>query len=96
MLQPKHLIRFEDALRGNDPAADLPVLAAALRDEGLPQIELYSLFERFYIAEPTDSPVYDHIADTMDLIYGGPWAKGRGLYPTELSSEKIDEHRKQA
>ena len=96
MNRPEHSQRFEKALSSENPAQELPRLAITLRDEGVPQIELYGLFEHFQIASSGDDPRYDAIVDTMELICGGPWAKGHGLFPTELTEAQINEHRKRA
>jgi hypothetical protein len=96
MKSPEHIQRFENALASASPGEELPRLAVALRDEGVSQIELYDLFAHFQIATPGDDPKYDAIVDTMELIYGGPWAKGHGLFATELTEDQIHEHRKKA
>lgn len=49
------------------------------------QRELYELFETALRRTEADSPRYDALADALDLIHGGPWAKGRALYPEPLS-----------
>jgi len=94
MSRSEHVRRFELALGSKAPAAELRRLAVSLRDEGVSQIELYALFEQFLIATSGDDPAYDTIPDTMDLIYGGPLAKGRALFETELTNDQIDEYRK--
>lgn len=94
MNRPEHVQRFQEALRSKEPSEELYRLAVSLRDEGITQIELYELFSQFQMATSSDDPRYDAIVDTMDLIYGGPWAKGGALFPTELSEEKLNEHRK--
>jgi hypothetical protein len=96
MNRPEHIQRFEESFRSKNPAEELYRLAVSLRDEGISQIELYGLFEHFQIAISGDDPRYDAIVDTMDLIYGGPWAKGHGLFTTELSEDQINEYRKKA
>jgi hypothetical protein len=72
--------RFRDAMRSNAKDA-LHNLAISLRDEGMSQSDLYSLFQKFQIETSADDPRYDDIVDTMDIIHGGPWAKGQGLFP---------------
>ena len=94
MNRPEHLQRFEQAFGSSNPEKELYKLAVSLRDEGISQIELYMLFEHFQITEPAEHPAYDAIGDTMEVIYGGPWAKGRGLFPTALSEDIIKEYRK--
>jgi hypothetical protein len=71
--------RFRNAMRSKNPKAALHSLAASLRDEGMSQSDLYSLFQRFQIETSPDDPWYDNIVDIMDIIDGGPWAKGRKL-----------------
>jgi len=55
-------------------------LAVALRDEGVDQPTLYGGFESVLVATAADDPSYDLVADTLDRIHGGPWAKGRDLF----------------
>jgi len=92
-LRDQHILRFEEALSSNDSYAELHRLAISLRDEGVNQIEVYRLFSHFQIATPGDNPKYDAIVDTMDLICGGPWAKGRNIFPRPLTDEEIDKSR---
>jgi len=94
--RPEHIRRFEQALSSENPSQELSRLAITLRDEGVSQVELYDLFEHSQIATPGDDPRYDTIVDTMELICGGPWAKGHGLFQTELTEAQINEHRKKA
>ena len=95
MSRTEHIRRFETALRSENAAEEIPRLAVLLRDEGVSQIELYVLFERFQLATSGEDPRYDAIVDTMDLIVGGPWAKGGDLYREKLTEQQINEHRKQ-
>lgn len=94
MNRPEHVQRLQEALQSKEPADGLYRLAVSLRDEGLSQIELYVLFEQSHLATSSDDPRYDAIADTMEVTYGGSWAKGRGIYPTELSEEELNQYRK--
>jgi hypothetical protein len=94
MSGPEHVRRFELALGSKAPGEELHRLAVSLRDEGVSQIELYALFEQFLIATSGEGPGTDVIPDTMDLIAGGPWSKGRDLFEAELTAEQIHEHRK--
>ena len=71
-------------MRSASPVEAPHALAVSLRDEGMPQAELYALFEKFQVETSGEDPKYDAIVDTMDLISSGPWAKGRGLFSTEL------------
>jgi len=96
MKRTDHIRRFEEAFHSLNPPEELYRLAVSLRDEGVPQIDIYALFEQFQIATSGDDPRFDAIADTMDLIYAGPWAKGHGLFATELTEDQIIEHRKNA
>ena len=91
MIDPAHILRFETALRSAKPAEALYQLALALRDEGVSQLDLYLLFERFQILTPEGCDD-DHITDTMDYIWSGPWAKGNGLFPEELTTVRLTEY----
>lgn len=42
MNRPEHIRRFEEALRFPNPHEGLYRLAISLRDEGVPQIEIYA------------------------------------------------------
>lgn len=86
--------KFKAALDSTNPSENLYLLAVSLRDEGTTQIELYALFAHFQEATSGDDPRYDAIVDTMDLIYGGGWAKGRALYDTQLQDEQIQNYRR--
>lgn len=94
MQRSEHIQRFEQAFRSTNPADELYRFAVSLRDEGVAQVEVYQLFERFQTSTSGDDPKYDAVVDTMDLIYGGPWAKGGDLFPRPLTGEEIDEGRK--
>jgi len=73
--------RLEGALRDADPISAVRSLARAFRDEGVTQEYLYQLYsDRLVIADPNDSR-YDALQESLDLIAGGPWAKGGDLYP---------------
>ena len=76
--------RLALALAAADPAAAVPELARTLRDEGMDQQALYRLFAEKQAGLPGEDPRYDAIVDTMDLIRGGPWARGRALFESEL------------
>lgn len=93
MGRPEHLQRFENALASANPELELYQLAVALRGEGVSQIDLYLLFERYCRLNPRECPKSDPILDTMDLIYGGWGAKGRALYPHELEEKAINDYR---
>ena len=87
--------RFICELNSSNPARGLRQLAHALRDEGLPQLALYFLFEKHQVATSGDDPRYDAIVDTMDAIHGGPWEKGADLFPCPLTDEIIGAGRKE-
>jgi hypothetical protein len=80
--------RLDRAVEAPDPAAAVPELARALRDEVMPQRAMYRLFADQQERLPRDDPRYDAVVDTMDLIWGGLWAKGRALFDTELTDAK--------
>lgn len=88
-------LRFEAALASDDPAAKLWKLAVDLRDAGMSQVDLFLLFSKYQIETPGDDPRYDAIVDSMDLIYGGPWAKGGDLYPDQLTETAIEAARRE-
>ena len=81
--------RIEQALRAEPSSASLVTLARSLRDEGVSQISLYRLFTEQYVKVAADDPLCDAIADTLDVIWSGPWAKGQGLFETELTNEDV-------
>jgi hypothetical protein len=67
----------------------LAQLARELRDEGMDQVSLYRMYSRALSAADSDEDRRDAIADVLDLIRGGPWAKGRELFDEELSEERL-------
>ena len=83
--------RIEIALGSKNHATELLELAKILRDEGADQLELYLLYSDFQQSLDSNDPRYVSIVDTMDLIYGGPWAKGNSLYTTVLTDNDISE-----
>ena len=85
--------RFDEALAAPRPFPRLCELACGLRDEGMAQIELFLLFESQMEKNELDELRYDAIVDTLDEIYGGPWAKGGGFFSTKLSDEDIRRHK---
>ena len=93
MSQPEHIQRIEKARSSANPEQKLRQLAVALRDEGVSQVELYLLFERFCQLNPSELPKPDAMLDTLDMIYGGRFAKGRALYSHELDEKSINDHR---
>lgn len=93
MTHSEYFDRFETAFHSESPEKGLYGLAVSLRDDGMRQIELYFLFEHFLLKTPENDPHYNSILDTMDLIWGGGWAKGRQLYPIVLTNDEIEFHR---
>jgi hypothetical protein len=87
--------RYIREFNSPNPAEGLWRLAHALRDEGLPQLDLYFLFEKHFVTTSADDPRYDAIQSALDAIYGGPWAKGSDLYPSPLTDGIIDAERKE-
>jgi hypothetical protein len=96
MISASHHQRFEKALNGIPPAVTLHQLAIDLRDEGISQIEVYFLFSHFQERTSGEDPRYDAIVDTMDEIYGGPWAKRGGVFASSLTEQAIQAGRKAA
>jgi len=68
-------------------SADSRSIATALRDQGVPQTDLYKLFETRMLRarDEGEEDTESALLDTMDLIYSGPWAKGQALYDTQLN-----------
>ena len=93
MGHPEYLERFEKARSSANPEQELYHLAVSLRDEGVSQVDLYLLFERFCQLNHRERPKPDAILDTMDMIYGGRCARGRALYHRELEEKAINEYR---
>jgi len=91
MISRNHISQFEEALQAQDPFEALYKLAVSLKDAGMSQAELFSLFEKFQQSMVGD-PQYNAIVDNMDFIWGGPWAKGHSLFPQMLTQETIDEN----
>ena len=84
-----HDDRFRAALETDDADAALYALAVELKDEGVGQTDLFMLFARFQDEIDGDNPKYDAVVDNMDLIVGGPWAKGRDLFETVMTNEDM-------
>lgn len=83
--------RLEQAFSSAEPSAALQQLANTLKSEGVGQVAMYHLFNNFQRKMDPDDPRRDAILDVIDLIWGGGWAKGRALFPTELSGADIVE-----
>ncbi len=81
--------RLIAAMDSSDPMTAVLELAHTLRAEGMGQIAMFRLFSEQQQRLSGDDPRYDSIVDTMDLIWGGPWAKGRALFNEELSDERL-------
>jgi hypothetical protein len=77
--------RFRGALRGSEPSEALYQLARTLIAESWSQRELYHLFMWYQQRVSAEDVAYDAVVDSLDLIHSGPWAKGYGLFPNELS-----------
>ncbi|MFI4862491.1 MAG: hypothetical protein ACIAXF_17640 [Phycisphaerales bacterium JB063] len=77
--------RLLAALASDDYAIRVPELANRLKAEGMGQREMMDLFSEIQITLSGEEACYDSLVDTMDLIYSGPWAKGRGLFDHELT-----------
>jgi hypothetical protein len=60
-----------------------------LKAEGIGQVEIFRLFSKCQQALDAGDPRYDAVVDTMDLIWGGAWAKGHPLFDQELSEERL-------
>lgn len=83
--------RLAKALKASDPRAAVQELACTLRDEGMGQRAMYLLFAAQQKRLSGDDPRYDAVVDTMDLIRGGPWAKGSALFEFELTDAQLGE-----
>ena len=83
--------RLQAALQTEHPAQAVAALARTLRDEGMGQIALYRLYLAEHARSDLAEPQLDALADTMDLIWGGGWAKGQALYAQELSQTRLDQ-----
>jgi hypothetical protein len=84
-------VRLIEALSSDDPSSAVFHLAHNLRDEGMGQVAMYRLFAEQQLRLSGNDPRYDAVVDTMDLIWGGPWARGGALFDEELTSERIRE-----
>ena len=81
--------RVEQTIKADPSSASLVALARCMRDEGVAQLTLYRLFTEYYVKAAADDPLCDSIGDTLELIWSGPWAKGYGLFETELTNEDV-------
>ena len=87
--------RLAAALQSDVPAQAVAALAHALRDEGMGQAALYRLYLQAHQMHSDSDMLYDALADTMDLIWGGGWAKGRALFAQVLSMARLDQEQDQ-
>src|SRR5581483_6401164 len=87
------LARLREAFRSKAPAAEMKEIARSLRDKGHTQLEVYCLFDKLFTVVSADEQ--DVMDEAMEIIWGGPWAKGRGLYPTELNDSEFKLFKKQ-
>ena len=76
--------RFLKALESHSHYDSLLAFAKELKTEGISQTEIYDLFAAHFKSLNNRDSRYDSIADIMDLIHSGPWAKGQALFDTEL------------
>jgi hypothetical protein len=81
--------RFDQALRAPHPSSALHALAQALKADGMTQVALYHLFAEYQAKLDPDDPRHDAVVDNLDLIWGGPWAKGHALFEKELTDADI-------
>ncbi|WP_304349425.1 hypothetical protein [Comamonas testosteroni] len=54
------------------------------------QVALYRLYQAEHARSDLDEPRLDALAETLDLIWGGGWAKGRALFEQELSQARLN------
>jgi hypothetical protein len=77
--------RFQNALNNPKPDDELYTLAVAFKGEGMKQLEMYELFERYRAQhhDHADETKYNAILDVMDFIVGwcSPHAR---IFDTDL------------
>ena len=87
--------RLQAALQSDSPAQAVLALARMLRDEGMPQVALYRLYldalQRHNEKASDNDTLYDALGDTMDLIWGGGWAKGHALFDQALTQARLEQ-----
>jgi hypothetical protein len=94
-INEQHITRFIEALSSRNLEKTLYELAVTLREEGVTQIPLFCLFEHFQIATSNEKEdQLNAILNIMDLIWSGPWAKGHGLFPTQICEENLRAYKK--
>ena len=77
-----------DALSSPDPTAAASAWAVALRDRGMNQPEMYRLLTQVLAGLSPNEASYDVVADLLDRVHGGSWAKGRAIFGTELQQPR--------
>jgi hypothetical protein len=80
--------QFEEALASPEPTRALHELAQAFKAAGMGQVAMLRVFSEFQQQLDGDDPRYDAVVDTMDLIWGGPWARGHALFETEPPGDR--------
>ena len=83
--------RLEQALSSPAIFDALLELARTLKSEGMSQLVMYHLFTKRMVKHENDQDEtrYDAIVEILTLIWGGGWAKGRGIFDTELTHEDV-------
>ena len=81
--------RLLEALASPEPFAATVEFARSLKAEGRSQVAIFRLFSKLQVQLSGDDPRYDPLVDTMDLIWGGAWAKGHDLFPEVLTQERL-------
>ena len=81
--------RLNAALQSANLYDALQSLALAFKSEGMDQLSMYRLFREYLNATDAAEPRRDPICDTMDLIWGGGWAKGRQLFDKPLTHDDV-------
>ena len=91
-MTPSHRLQaaLQSQSQSQPPARAVAALARALRDEGMPQVALYRLYLAAHVRSDLAEPQRDALADAMDLIWGGGWAKGHALFAQTLTQERLD------
>jgi hypothetical protein len=82
--------RLLDVLHGSSPTTAVTHLAQTLKAEGMGQVAMYKLFTSVLHEVEAYAALCDALTDTMDLIWGGGWAKGRALFDEELSERRLE------
>jgi hypothetical protein len=82
--------RLVDAIDAVDSKNAVPALARAWRAEGMSQVNMYRLFAEQLQRLAGDDPRYDVVTETMDLIWGGSWAKGHALFDKEMTDADLE------